>query len=67
MSAVVRTLGRVLRDRLHELDAEIIRSQSEREVAWLWKLRTGVRKLYRAPLGTSKRSDAGQVLKRLPG
>ncbi len=51
MSTVVRALARVLRDRLSEIDQEIVRSQSEREAAWLWRVRTHVRQMLRALCG----------------
>lgn len=51
MSQLIEALSAVLSHRLQELDREIIHSQSEREVAWLWRVRTGVRKLCRALLG----------------
>jgi RNase P/RNase MRP subunit p30 len=51
MSQLIDALSHVLRDRLAEIDREIIRSQSEREVALLWRLHTGLRKLLRALVG----------------
>jgi hypothetical protein len=46
-------LARVLKHRVHELDQEIVRSTSERESAFLWRLRTSVRKLIKALAGHS--------------
>lgn len=51
MSQLIDALSHVLRDRLAELDGEIIKSQNEREVAALWRVRSAVRKILKALTG----------------
>lgn len=51
MSTAIRVLGRVLQRKLVEIDREIVRSQSERESAYLWRVRSNVRKVLKALIG----------------
>jgi hypothetical protein len=51
MSRAIRVLRLVLKQKLSELDREMAQSQSERESAHLWRVRTNVRKVLKALVG----------------
>ena len=51
MSYIINALERVLRDKIVEIDYEIIHSKSEREVAMLWRVRSNIRKVAKALIG----------------
>lgn len=54
MSQLIDALSHVLRDRMVELDREIINSQCERESAQLWRIRSVLRKVTLALVGRDK-------------